>query len=130
MLEINARYEEILAAGFPTATFAGQPGPERLQYLTDTDRTNWLNVLVIANRQRQTALENGTPLIMNDPYPAPIRCLSNRQYTVTYASALNRMYALLARASAAQANMWRLKDAARTVETREALEAIDLGEGW
>lgn len=121
--QINRAYDAALQSGFPTAEFDGQPAPETLQCRNDLDRTNWIGLVIKC--QAAISLGFGDQLI-----DLPIRCTSNRMYAVTYADALARMFALLNQAGAAQANWWRLKDLARSVDTREALQAIDLTEGW
>jgi hypothetical protein len=123
LLDVNAAYEDVLARGFATATFAGQPEAETLQCRNEMDRTNWLG-LVIKCQFAIQALAGGAPI---DP---PIRCTSNRMYAVTYDDALARMLVLLGQVGAAQANWWRLKDAVRAAQTGEALNALDLTQGW
>lgn len=124
ILEIDARYDAFLAAGFPTGDFEGQPEPERLQCRTELDRTNWLGLVVKCQlaiaQDYGDVLEAGTV----------IRCTSNRMYAITPNDALLRMAGLLNDVDLAQRNWWRLKDLARSAGTREALNAIDLDEGW
>lgn len=121
--KIDARYEAYLAAGFATADFEGQPEPETLQCRNVLDRTNWLGLLFKCLAARDMDLGEV-------PIDPPLRCTSNRMYAVTHADALNRMFVLLDQVPAAQANWWRLKDLARSAETRADLDAIDLEAGW
>lgn len=121
--KVDARYRLLLAEGFPTADFDGQPEPETLQCRHELDRTNWFGLLI----KCLAARDAGAGEVPMDP---PIRCTSNRMYAVTYADALERMFVLLGQAGAAQANWWRLKDLVRDCERREDLALIDLEEGW
>jgi hypothetical protein len=124
-------YEAYLAKGFPTADFEDQPEPETLQCRNELDRTNWIGLLIKAQAVAVIASEAEDPeAVMAQPCDPPIRCTSNRMYRPSWASVLARMYALLDQAASAQANWWRLKDLCRTVTTGEALEAIDMTEGW
>ncbi|RAK52136.1 hypothetical protein DJ018_13350 [Phenylobacterium deserti] len=124
LAEVNAAYAEYLAKGFPTAPFEGEPEPETLQCRHDTDRTNWISLQIACFATRDAGLEG-------ELIPAPgIRCTSNRMYRITYGDALARLWVLFDQANAAQANFWRLKDAVRDCPTRQALNDIDLSEGW
>lgn len=123
VLEINARYAAYLAQGFATAVFDGQPEPESLQCRGELDRTNWIGLLL----KCQAAIAQGAGVLPTDP---PLRCTSNRMYAVSYDDAQARMYDLLNKVGAAQANWWRLKDLARACERRDDLLLIDLDEGW
>lgn len=120
VLRINARYEAFLAAGFPLADYPG----ETLQCRNELDRTNWLALKDICDEA--LAAELGDELI-----PAPgIRTTANTFIRPTYAATWAIMRDLRAWVLAAQANWWRLKDDARTLPTREAVEALDLEAGW
>jgi hypothetical protein len=121
---IDARYQSHLAQGFLTADLPDQPEPERLQCLNVLDRTNWLGLVV--DCQLKIALGYGDVVEAG----TLIRCTSNRMYQISPNDALARMAALLTQADLAQRNWWRLKDLARSVETRDALLNIDLEEGW
>lgn len=122
--EVSRAYDDVLAQGFPTADFAGQPEPETLQCRNETDRTNWIGLIL----ECQFALAQGQG---DEDIPAPgLRCTSNRMYVITYNDALSRMLSLLGAVQQAQANWWRLKDLVRAAETGEGLNAIDLTEGW
>lgn len=125
--KITEKYQEILAQGFLTAPFPGQPELERLQCRTELDRTNWLGLVI--DCQVKEALELGDVVEAG----TAIRCTSNRMYQVSPNDAFGRMLVLLDQAQRAQANWWRLKDLARDpakTPTGERLEAIDLNEGW
>lgn len=121
--EAEAAYAAHLELGFPTADFDGQPEPETLQCRSETDRTNWLGLII----KCQAAVAAGAGDLPIDP---PIRCTSNRMYAVTHADALARMYDLLGKVGAAQANLWRIKDQIAACERRDDLNLIDLTEGW
>lgn len=121
--EIDAKYAEVLARGFATADFEGQPEPETLQCRNELDRTNWFGLLIKSLAARDEGFGDV-------PISPPIRCTSNRMYAVTYDDAIARMFALLDVVGAAQANWWRLKDEARAVEKRTDLDLIDLSAGW
>lgn len=129
LAEVNARYAEVLGAGFPTAALAGEPAPETLQCRNELDRTNWIGLLL----KCQAAIAQGAGLLVMD---IPIRTTANRNYFVTYNDAQARMFVLLQQAAVAQANWWRLKDAVRAVEAETRadaarfLQAIDLNAGW
>ena len=126
ILEAEAAYADYLQRGFPTADFDGQPEPETLQCRDETDRTNWLGLVLECQ-----AVISADPDAAAAPLPAPgIRCTSHRMYDITYGDALNRMFSLLGLVQQAQANLWRLKDEIAAAETGEALNAIDLTEGW
>lgn len=121
--DINTAYEAFLAVGYPLEDHPG----ETLQCRNELDRTNWLTLKDIC--AEAIAAEAGGELI-----PAPgIRCTSNAFIRPTYASTFALLQALRAWAMQAQANWWRLKDAARdpaVTPTSEALEALNLEEGW
>lgn len=118
---LDARYEAFLAVGFPV-TLEGNA--ETLQVSRDVDRTNWLTLLGICDE----AFFAGAG---DYPIPAPgLRCTSNTNYLVTFNEAAVIIRDIRAWAAAAQANWWRLKDAARAAPTREDLQSIDLDEGW
>lgn len=119
--DVNRAYAAVLASGFATADFPGQPEAETLQCRNELDRTNWLGLVVAC--QANIAAENPDGL-------TTIRCTSNRMYDVTYAETLGRMYVLLGQAQAAQQNWWRMKDLVRDALTNADLRAIDLTEGW
>lgn len=122
LMEVNARYDAVLAQGFPTMPFDEEPEPESLQCRNELDRTNWLGLVV----RCQAAVAVGAGGL-----PGPeIRCTSNRMYRITYQDGLDRMFALLTQVQAAQANWWRLKDLVRACPTRKALDDINLDEGW
>lgn len=123
ILDVTRAYEAVLAQGFATADFDGQPEPETLQCRDELDRTNWLGLVF----KCQFAIQAGAGDAPIDP---PIRCTSNRMYAVTYNDALARMLVLLGQVGAAQANWWRLKDMVRGAISNLALNAIDLTEGW
>jgi hypothetical protein len=88
------------------------------------DRSNWLGLkdscddAVVAGLGDELLQEPG------------IRCTSNRFVRPTYAECLTIMRELRAWYGAAQANLWRLKDAVDACPSREALGDIDLGAGW
>lgn len=122
MLErVNARYEEFLAVGFPV-TLDGDA--ETLQLGRDVDRTNWLTLLGICYE----AISAG---FGEEPIPEPgIRTTANRNYVITFDEAAQIIRDLRAWGLAAWANWGRLKDAVRDAPTRQALQSIDLEEGW
>lgn len=122
--ELTEAYGRVLATGFATAPFEGQPEPETLQCRNELDRTNWLGLVLDC----QVKIQLGYGDVVEAG--SAIRCTSNRMYQVSPNDALNRMIVLLGQAATAQSNWWRLKDLARDVETAEALEAIDDTEGW
>lgn len=130
LADVNAKYADVLAAGFPTATLSGQPEPETLQCRNELDRTNWLGLVVKC--QYAMGLGAGDVLAAG----TVIRCTSNRMYALTPNEAYGRMLALLNQADIAQRNWWRLKDLVRAVEADRPtdgarfLAAIDLDAGW
>lgn len=131
VLDADRAYAAVLAKGFPTSDFEGQPEPETLQCRNELDRTNWIGLLIKAQAVALIASEAEDPeAVMSQPCDPPIRCSSNRMYRPSWSSVIARMYALLDQAALAQANWWRLKDECRTVTTREALEAVDMTQGW
>lgn len=123
--QLEARYAAFLAAGFFTGRFIGPTGLmwETLQCRDATDQIRWLALLM----KCQAAIANGAGQFPIDP---PIRCTSNREYAVSHAVAAQKMMALMEAYGVGLKNLWRLKDAIRAAETREALNAIDLDEGW
>lgn len=121
--EIDRRYAAVLASGFPTSEFEGQPAPETLQCRNEHDRTNWLTLMGLCGEAVLAGF--GDELI-----PVPIRCTSNRMYVVSFEDCLERLRVLRSQAAAAQANWWRLKDVARSVSDWRELERLDLDEGW
>lgn len=128
--DADEAYEAYLARGFSTAPFPGQLAAETLQCRNELDRTNWLALLAMCDAQQRAADLSGDPTLMDAPIPVPIRATSNRMYVVSYADAKARMFVLLGQAAAAQANWWRLKDECRAAPTWQALEAVDMTEGW
>jgi hypothetical protein len=121
--QLEERYDAFLQVGFPTAAFVGQPEPETLQVRHAEDRTNWLGFLTSC--QLQVGQGNGAVLAK-----VPIRCTSNRNYTVTYLNGFIRMGALLTAVGDAVVNNWRLKDLILRAENLGELNAVDLDEGW
>lgn len=116
--EADRAYAAFLAGGFPIE------GGETLQCRNELDRTNWLTLKDICFEA--IAVELGGELI---PEPG-IRCTSNLFIRPTFAETFALMQALRTWAMQAQANWWRLKDECRSVTSREALEAVDMTEGW
>lgn len=121
--EIDRRYARVLATGFPTAPFNGQPEPETLQCRTVQDQVHWLGLIA----KCQAAIAQGYG---DMPISPPLRCTSNREYTVSHSEALTRMFLLMSDYAAALSNWWRLKDEARGCEKRTDLDLIDLEAGW
>jgi hypothetical protein len=120
ILAADAAYAAFLAPGFPLDDYPG----ETLQIRNELDRTNWLTLKDICAE----AIAAGVGDLTID---APgIRCTSNAFIRPTYAETFVLMQELRAWAMQAQANWWRLKDECRSVTTRAALEAIDMGAGW
>ena len=120
ILAADAAYAAFLAPGFPLDDYPG----ETLQIRNELDRTNWLTLKDICAE----AIAAGVGDLTID---APgIRCTSNNFIRPTYAETYALMQGLRAWAMQAQANWWRLKDECRSVTTRAALEAIDMGSGW
>lgn len=118
--EVNRAYADFLAGGFP-ATFEGNA--ETLQCATVLDRSNWLTLIGVCE---EAIAAGGGDLVC----PLALRCTSNRSYTLTFAQILDLMKALRTWAAAAQGNNFRMKDLVSVAETGEALNAIDLSEGW
>lgn len=119
-MEINAEYAARLAVGFPV-TLDGLA--ETLQVARDVDRTNWITFLGICDE----AVAAG---IGDDDAAFPIRTTANRNHVVTYAEGAQIVRDLRAWTGAAQANWWRLKDEARQAQTAQALNAVDIKQGW
>lgn len=113
-------YADHLAAGYPV-TFEGNT--ETLQVSRDTDRTNWLSLLGMCG-EAITAGAGGQPI------PLDVRCTSNATYSLTYADAAQTVRDLRTWCALAMGNWWRLKDLIRAAPTRDALNDIDLEEGW
>lgn len=122
--DVNRAYERRLAQGFSVGSFEGQPEAETLQCRNELDRTNWLGLVV----KCQFAIAQGYGDVLEAG--TRLRCSSNRMYQVTPNDALGRMAVLLGAADAAQQHWWDLKDQCRTATSREALEAIEIDEGW
>ena len=121
--DITTRYEAHIAPGFPV-TLGGVA--ETLQVARDVDRTNWLTVA----RRYDKAVAEGFGDV---PGLAFLQTTSNNRYTMTCNEALTIIEALTDWGIAAWDNWNRLKDAARdpaVTPTSEALEALDLEEGW
>lgn len=113
-------YQAFIEGGFPV-TFQGNP--ETLQCASDTDRANWLIFLGVC--QEAVTAGKGAQAI-----PIPLRCTSNRSYTVTYTAAVTLIQTMRTWGLTAQANLWRLKDEIDAATTGDALNAIDVTEGW
>lgn len=119
--EVNARYAVFLAGGM-TVDF-GQ-GPETLQCRNELDRTNWMEL-------RDICREASAAGFGDAPIPEPgLRCTSNAFYRPTFDETLTLLAGLRQWALTGQANWWRLKDLVRDCPTRDALNDIDLEEGW
>lgn len=121
LLEADAAYQAFLDSGFPV-TFEGVG--ETLQVGRDSDKSNWL----IFKGALDDAVAAGAPI--DGPSPLPIRCTSNNSYQITLGGALQTISDMRAWGFAALANSWRLKDAINAAQTGEALNAVDLTEGW
>lgn len=132
---ITPAYEAFLAGGFPLADYPG----ETLQCRNELDRTNWMELRDLCRQaiiaEQDYYAENNLP----DPVDGwgaglitepGIRTTSNAYIRPSVAGTLTILAGISAWAFAAQANWWRLKDLARDVTTREALNAIDVSEGW
>lgn len=120
IMEINAEYERRLNVGFPV-TLGGVD--ETMQVARDVDWRNWLVFLGICDE----AVSAG---VGDQPAGLPIRTTSNRNYVVTYEEGAGIVRNLRTWGAQAQANWWALKDAARAAKTAQALNAIDITEGW
>lgn len=118
--DANRAYQTHIDGGFPT-TFEGNA--ETLQCASDTDRANWLIFLGVC----QEAVAAG---FGDQPIPIALRCTSNRSYVVTFAEAVILIQNMRTWGLSAQANLWRLKDLLDAAETGDALNAVDLTEGW
>lgn len=118
--EATRAYRVFIEGGFPV-TFEGND--ETLQCASDTDRANWLIFLGVC--QEAVAGGAGAQVI-----PIALRCTSNRSYVVTFAEAVTLIQNMRTWGLTAQANLWRLKDLIDAVETGEALNAVDVTEGW
>jgi len=120
LAKVNARYAAFLAPGFPVPEFGEG---ETLQISREVDRTNWLGM-------HSMCLEAISAGFGEAPVPLGFRCTSNRSFVVTFNEALSILQGLRTWAALAQANWWRLKDAVRSAETLDELNALDLDEGW
>lgn len=118
--EIEREYERRLTEGFPV-TLDGLD--ETLQLANNTDRTNWLTLLGIC--YEAIGVGQGDETI-----PVPIRCTSNRHHFMTFNECAEMLRDLRTWAAQTQANFWRLKDIARTVNNRDGLNLIDINQGW
>ena len=121
--DITRRYEAHIAPGFPV-TLDGVA--ETLQVARDVDRTNWLTVYGIC-------LEGIAAELGDVPDTIYLQTTSNRRYYMTFNEAAVIIRNLRQWGLDAWANWNRLKDAARdpaVTPTSEALEALDLEEGW
>lgn len=120
---INAEYERRQLIGFPV-TLGGVE--ETLQVARDVDKTNWLTVYGICLEGAAIDLGDVPDLIF-------LQTTSNRKYYMSFNEAATIIRALRQWGLDAWANWNRLKDAARDpaqTPTSEALEALDLNEGW
>lgn len=118
--EATRAYRTHIESGFPVV-FEGVP--EVLQCASDTDKTNWL--IFLGACQEAVIAKHG-----DDDVPIPLRCTSNRSYVITFAEAVALILNMRTWGLTAQANLWRLKDEIAAAETGEALNAIDVTEGW
>lgn len=118
--EATRAYQAFIDKGFPV-TFEGTG--ETLQCASDTDRANWLIFLGVC--QEAIKADAG-----DQPIPIALRCTSNRSYVVTFSEAVALIEAMRTWGLSAQANLWRLKDLIGAAETGDALNAIDVTEGW
>ena len=120
IMEIDAEYARRLAVGFP-AILGGQP--ETLQVARDEDRTNWLTFKGLCDE----GIASGLP---DEEAPISIRTTANRNYAVTYSEGADLMRDMRTWAAAMMVNRWALKDAAHAATTAEALNAVDITQGW
>lgn len=120
IMEINAEYERRLALGFPVVLGGSD---ETLQVARDVDWRNWLVFLGICDE----AVLAG---VGDQPAGMPIRTTLNHNYVVTYDEGAQIVRGLRTWGALAQANWWALKDAARAATTAEALNAVDITQGW
>lgn len=127
--KVDAGYEAFLQAGFPTAEFAGQPEGERLHCRNEYDRTNWLGLLAKCNEVQQLSVELETPELM-DQLGLRFRCVSGRQYAVSYTDGKARLLVLLQQVEDAEFAWFGLKDQVRDAESRRELAAIDIEGAW
>lgn len=120
LLQINSRYDAVLAEGFPV-TLEGNA--ETLQLAQDVDRTNWLTLLGICDEAM--AAEMG-----DVPMPAKIQCTSGNEYTLTFSQCGWMIRELRAWGISADANWRRMVKLAKAARNDDELRAIDLSEGW
>lgn len=121
LLEAQAAYAAFIEGGFPL-TLDGNA--ETLQCATDTDRSNWL---IFKGALDDALLAGADP---DSIIPIPIRCTSNNNYAITFAQAAQMIADMRTWGFAGQVNCWRLKDEITACTTGEALNAVDLTEGW
>lgn len=134
MKDADAAYTAFLTGGYPLEDYPG----ETLQCRNELDRTNWLGLtqkcewVMRDERLFYEALELPAPEVLGDyQIPEPgIRCTSNAFIRPKLYEVIGLMEGVLTYAEAAQANWWRLKDLCYAVTSRQALEAIDMSEGW
>lgn len=120
LAEADAAYAAFVGGGFPVALGQG----ETLQCGSEAEQAKWL----IFKSACDDAIRAGA--LPADPAPIPIRCTSNTNYAVTYGQALQIIADMTVWGFAAQANVWRLKDAISAAASNDELRAIDLTEGW
>lgn len=120
LIALADAYAAALAVGYPK-TFDGVA--ETLQCRNEHDRTNWFGV--IEKCKVAAGLGFG-----DAPMSPPLRCTSNRKYTVSHNEAYAIMLEILDWAAAVMGHNWDLKDAIEAAGTKEALAAIDVNAGW
>ncbi len=123
-------YKAFQAPGVPLADYPG----ETLQCRRETvDEDNWQELrdicrgMIALEREWFPEREVFGEFLIPEP---GIRCTSNRFIRPTANATLIILDTVRAWAMAGQANHWRLKDLCWGAPTREALEAVDMTEGW
>jgi hypothetical protein len=106
--------------GFP-CTLDAQA--ETLQLRDQTDRTNWLALMLAC--QINIGAGNGAGMISPG-----VRTTANRTHAMTYSACITLLGSLLTWASSMQGNIWLKVDAITAAIDQTSLGAIDITTGW
>lgn len=120
LLELRGIYNTRMAGGFPAPSLGVG---ETLQLRNDTDRTNWLTLMI----RTKDRIGEGQGGVVS---PLAIRTTANNEYALTYSQIETLMDGMLDWAAATMAVSWAKKDQIESAADEAALAAIDLNTGW
>lgn len=118
--DVDAKVDAMFQAGFPVPS--GSMAGEVLQIRNNTDRTNWLT----SQAAYSMAVASGQGATLG----AVFRTTSNTTFTLTFSEGLGVLLNMAAWGQSVYGCSWTLKDAIKDAADLDALDALDLTQGW